>query len=327
MTKELPCASLYTDLETDIEPILTNYTAPGVPIMLRSIITRLTRIVTALLLLQPMAVLAQGQDSSRWERDHIVISTMLNGIYSNGNQAYFDKRTKVTPAHLPHDLLIEGADNKSIFSATLTVSNESDTQPLTWVLVNDTDAKAVRMDISLATGEAVCPLYWSREAAQFRASLAPDCKQNTLAPEELVLSQQQLWWMIPGAQTGDLKLHRARQFSCYADVPGVGGGRDEPYNRFENIRIHDQGGEAWFTTEKGRTLGISLFSVDWPINNYTGFFTRDSLVIYVMEKDDSGRREHGYAFTLPEANRIGINLKWMLANCFMVSSNDDIPVM
>ena len=42
MTKELPCASLYTDSETDIEPILTNSTAPGVPIMMRSIITRLT---------------------------------------------------------------------------------------------------------------------------------------------------------------------------------------------------------------------------------------------------------------------------------------------
>ncbi|MFQ3255820.1 MAG: hypothetical protein ACI9W7_000278 [Porticoccaceae bacterium] len=45
-----------------------------------------------------------------------------------------------------------------------------------------------------------------------------------------------------------------------------------------------------------------------------------------MEKETTERREHGYTFTLTEANRIGINLKWMLASYFMVASND-APVM
>ena len=38
-------------------------------------------------------------------------------------------------------------------------------------------------------------------------------------------------------------------------------------------------------------------------------------------------KEHGYAFTVPEANRVGINLKWMLASCFMVSGQEDTPSM
>jgi hypothetical protein len=87
------------------------------------------------------------------------------------------------------------------------------------------------------------------------------------------------------------------------------------------------GGEAWFTSKEGRELGISLFLVDWPINNYDGVFTRDSFVIYVSEKTDEGRKELGYAFTVPTADRIGINLKWMLASCYMTSNRDETPSM
>ena len=61
-----------------------------------------------------------------------------------------------------------------------------------------------------------------------------------------------------------------------------------------------KGAETWFVDKDGRNLGLRLFNVDWPINNYDGYFTRDSLVIYVIEKlDDGSTKEHGYAFTLP----------------------------
>ena len=79
--------------------------------------------------------------------------------------------------------------------------------------------------------------------------------------------------------------------------------------------------------EAARRLGISVFLVDWPINNYEGIFTRDSLVIYVSEELETERKEHGYAFTVPEADRIGINLKWMLAACFMQSNQFATPKM
>ena len=53
-----------------------------------------------------------------------------------------------------------------------------------------------------------------------------------------------------------------------------------------------------------------------------------ALFIYVIEKlDDGNVKEHGYAFTLPEANRIDINLRWLLASCFMISGKVDTPTM
>jgi len=182
--------------------------------------------------------------------------------------------------------------------------------------------KAAELDELLAgaslADKPYCDLHWHREAAQFRAA-AESCA--LAVPVELVLSDRQLWMTLGDAAANDYQLHRVRAFECYADIPGVGGGRDEPYDRYDGFRTHDMGGQIWFTSKEGRERGISLFLVDWPINNYHGSFTRDSFVIYVSENVDGERRELGYAFTVPDADRIGINLKWMLASCFMKSIN------
>ena len=42
---------------------------------------------------------------------------------------------------------------------------------------------------------------------------------------------------------------------------------------------------------------------------------------------DASNTEGCKAFALPEANRIGINLKWLLASCFMISGKIDTPIM
>ena len=269
---------------------------------------------------------AQGQDTTPWSRDLQVIVVMLPGFYSNANQAYFDGRRKVDDPQSRHNLLIETADNG--FHATLSAPDGSVISDQRWSLAEDDQRQAVRMDVSDATGKPLCPVWWTRDAAQFSATSDPECGEGIDSPGALALGEQQMWWTPRGASEAAVKLHRARQFTCYADIPGVGGGRDIPYTRYDNLSVHDQGAETWFVDKDGRNLGLRLFNVDWPINNYDGYFTRDSLVIYVIEKlDDGSTKEHGYAFTLPEANRIGINLKWLLASCFMISGKVDTPTM
>ena len=270
--------------------------------------------------------LAQGQDTTPWSRDLQVIEVMLPGLYSNANQAYFDGRRKIDNPQPRHNLLIETADDG--FDATLSTPDGTVISSQKWSLAEDDQREAVRMDISDATGTPLCPVWWTRDAAQFSAESDTECTDDHDSPSALALSKQQFWWTPRGASEAAVKLHKARQFTCYADIPGVGGGRDIPYTRYDNLSLHDQGAEAWFVDKDGRNLGLRLFNVDWPINNYDGYFTRDSLVIYVIEQlDDGSTKEHGYAFTLPEANRIGINLKWMLASCFMISGKVDTPTM
>jgi hypothetical protein len=280
--------------------------------------------------LLPIAIpnqgLAQGQDSTPWSRDLQVIEVMLPGFYSNANQAYFDGRRKVDEPQPRHNLLIEVAGDG--FDITLSAPDGTVVSSQRWSLAEDDQRRAVRMDISDADGTPLCPVWWSRDAAQFSAEGDAECTEGMGSPAALALGEQQFWWTSRGASDAAVKLHRARQFTCYADIPGVGGGRDIPYTRYDNLSLHDQGAETWFVDKDGRNLGLRLFNVDWPINNYDGYFTRDSLVIYVIEKlDDGSTKEHGYAFTLPEANRIGINLKWLLASCFMISGKVDTPTM
>ena len=269
---------------------------------------------------------AQGQDTTPWSRDLQVIEVMLPGFYSNANQAYFDGRRKVGNPQPRHNLLIEAAGDG--FDITLSAPDGSVMSNQRWSLAEDDQRRAVRMDISDADGTPLCPVWWTRDAAQFSATSDTECAEGIDSPDALALGEQQFWWTPRGGSRAAVKLHRARQFTCYADIPGVGGGRDIPYTRYDNLSLHDQGAETWFVDKDGRNLGLRLFNVDWPINNYDGYFTRDSLVIYVIEKlDDGSTKEHGYAFTLPEANRIGINLKWLLASCFMISGKVDTPTM
>jgi len=280
--------------------------------------------------LLPIAVpnqgLAQGQDSTPWSRDLQVIEVMLPGFYSNANQAYFDGRRKVDDPQPRHNLLIEVAGDG--FDITLSAPDGTVMSNQRWSLAEDDQRRAVRMDISDADGTPLCHVWWSRDAAQFNAEGDAECTEGMGSPAALALGEQQFWWTSRGASDAAVKLHRARQFTCYADIPGVGGGRDIPYTRYDNLSLHDQGAETWFVDKDGRNLGLRLFNVDWPINNYDGYFTRDSLVIYVIEKlDDGSTKEHGYAFTQPEAGRIGINLKWLLASCFMISGKVDTPTM
>lgn len=304
---------------------------------------RARTLIVALTMLFAGPLWAQGQDSETYERDLQVVATLLEGGFDNANQSYFDFRGDKAVKHRRAHIDVSKVDVPDLGDHVFVASAYWDSDPSNdagdqlWALSADTESGSVRMrrwvlakpfrpevssEVSALAEQEHCDLFWRREAAQFRAT-GEGC--DLPLPREMLLSDKQLWMASREEPGDDLQLHRVRNFECYADIPGVGGGRDIPYERYEGFRTHDQGGAVWFESKEGRELGISLLLVDWPINNYEGIFTRDSFVIYVSEKVDGKRKEHGYAFTVPDADRIGINLKWMLAMCFMKSNRDATP--
>ena len=297
------------------------------------------------LLLAGAAAFAQGQDSTSYARDLQVITTLIEGGFDNANQSYFDMRGKREVEHRRLHMEVSRIDAPNIGTQVFLSSGFWDNDESLssgdqlWSFTADADSQSVRMrawriepslqaDAMLAGAglddSKSCDFFWHREAAQFR-STADACELPL--PRAMVLSDRQLWVSMSDEPGQNFQMHRIREFECYADIPGVGGGRDIPYDRYEGFRTHDQGGAVWFESKEGRKLGISLLLVDWPINNYEGIFTRDSFVIYVSEEVDGVRKEHGYAFTVPDADRIGINLKWMLASCYMKSNRFETPYM
>lgn len=275
---------------------------------------------------------AQGQDSQTSERDLLVIQEMLTGVYDNANQAYFDGRRGLDSS-LRHGRMTVSFERtaETTFSMLLDRHDGSAGERYQAQLQHLFELNQVAMTLSKekVKGDAAdCEYRWERGPEHFVAKRIGECATGFAS--SLSLSKQFLW--LDFKSSSPYSLHRTRAFTCYADMPGVGGGRDIPFERYENFKLHDRGGSVWFDTkatpeQASRRLGISLLLVDWPINNYKGAFARDSLVVYVSEKIGDEVIEHGYSFTVPEANRIGVNLKWMLVNCYQVSPADATPEM
>jgi hypothetical protein len=194
-----------------------------------------------------------------------------------------------------------------------------------------------------------CDYAFRRRADHYRGVQADKaCRfpwdgQDVYTDNTIELSASSLWFhdhkyvvatgeRVSGVASGEpFWLERARTFHCYADIPGVGGGRDIPFQRYDEITLHDKGGIHWFRTREAapREIGIMLQSVTWHVlNEKGGNFNRNSLVLYAMERLPDGTvKEHGYAFTDPSATRIGNNMKWMLVNCALTPRDKARPEM
>ena len=295
--------------------------------------------------------LAQGQDSTPTERNTLVIAELLAGVYDNYNQVYFDRRIGY-PENERHDRLeirvdsVGGPDSMLLAYREFAGGDYSNLiRAGALALSPDNERGATRMEVWSRSLEGIKPLeegagvtqrpqeepdcvvYWTRETAQFRGRTEGGCPAWAA---ESVLSEKQLWLTAPGGRDhpgGTYELHAARMMSCYIDIPGVSGGRDEEYRRYDGLQVHDRGGGARITHSDGRTIGIRLSNVDWPLNNYNDVFTRDVLVLYVLEHIGDEIKSHGYVFTEPTAERIGINLYWMLSYCYMESNKVVRPFM
>ncbi len=294
---------------------------------------------------------AQGEDSTPTERNAMVLAELLARVYDNYNQVYFDRRIGY-PENERHDRIeirverVGGPDSMLMAFREFAGGDYSElTRAGALTLSPDNEREATRMEVwdrpvenlePMAEGAGVtarpdgppdCVVYWTREAAQFRGQAEGECAAWA---SESVLGEQQLWLDAPGGRDhpgGTYELHAARVMSCYIDIPGVSGGRDEEYRRYDGLQVHDRGGGARITHSDGRVIGIRLSQVDWPLNNYSDVFTRDVLVLYVLEYIGDEIKSLGYVFTEPTAERIGTNLYWMLSYCYMESNKVVRPFM
>lgn len=289
---------------------------------------------------------AQLKDETPAERDAMIMASLLPGVYSNGEQRYFDERLQLPAAERAAATRVSVTRVvRASGLVPLFVFRRSGVPSMAYTLSLDAGATAVRMnafavnaevtDAQLAsdqtsgptsslTANPACNMLSRREAGQFHASAPSTC---TAGAQELMLTAANMWWKTStGAPFS--RLNRARQFECYVDMPGSGGIRGEAFNRYSDLKLDDQGSEAWFTTKEAvpRRLGLRLRSVDWPMNNKAGTYTRDSLTLYLIEQGPDGATKNlSYAWTEPNVRRIGLNTVAALANCYMDSPTTAQP--
>lgn len=192
-----------------------------------------------------------------------------------------------------------------------------------------------------------CDYFFRRRADHFHgAQRAGACRfdwdgRQVYTSNFIQLSPTSLWFIddkfdqetgrrVTGVPSGEpFWLERTREFHCYVDIPGVAGGRDEPFERFEAIVLDDGGTTHWLESREPapRQIGLRLQAVTWHVlNEAGGAFNRDSLVLYLLERAADGSvTSRGYAFTEPGAERLGINQGWLLANCATIPREQARP--
>lgn len=275
--------------------------------------------------------LAQGQDSTPGERNLLVLSELLPGIYSSANQALFDARRGIVEAerHGREEFKIERLEEAHSFSLTGMFAGAETSYQM--ALVPGPTDQELTAKLASADGAMMmdCELRFKRRAEHYDGAAVGDVC-NELGFTGMQVSRKEVWVSVANKDE-PYWYERAREFHCYADLPGVSGGRDIPFERYDNITLHDKGKTHWFTTrgEEKREIGLTLQAITWHVlNENNGNFNRNSLVLYASERmPDGSTKSHPYTFTEPSAERLGYNLRWMLVNCAITPRDKARPEM
>jgi hypothetical protein len=151
-------------------------------------------------------------------------------------------------------------------------------------------------------------------------------KKTIVVSDDLVLSSNEIWiadravdeqggYVYGHPKSVPHKLRKARPFRCWVAVlrgarHGDSGEGQSNWQFMRDLPIHDQGGELTVKTDEtpARAFTLKLRAVEWPYGT-----NRPSLTLYVHEQGKD--RALSYAWAEREAERLGINLRWLQASC------------
>ena len=183
-------------------------------------------------------------------------------------------------------------------------------------------AGLTRADLTSNPG---CEILWRRQAEQFIGWIGENAcriRSRTSAmltiSGDLLLSADQFWASEGvtddqgGTPFGPVpvphQMRRAQAFTCWMAVPRLAPAEGWFYAR--DLKIHDQGGEVWITTDETtpRSFGFRMRNVRWPSGP-----NADALTLYVHTREQTAAIS--YAWASPDADRVGINLRTLQGSC------------
>lgn len=270
------------------------------------------------------------------EKDYAELTALFAGKWDSDRHVFFAEQAGMdTEAIAPKQHLsirpVENLENEAAgmsFSAERTVAGEDPSQ-LIHTFSIDLSAKAIRQTMAVpveADGHQSvgCDVLWQRRGAQFEGkgegtgcdAIFPRPEGDAPLDTHFSLSENDYWVTATrGDTTIEARFRRARPFECWTAIlrgaeHGDSGEGMSDWDFRRGVTLHDQGGEAELITdeETPRRIRLRLRNVDWPYGT-----NRPSLTLYVLEGDND--RAVSYAWNEGDAERIGINLRWLQASC------------
>ena len=285
---------------------------------------------------------AQAPESSDIEvpgwldKDYADLTALFAGKWDTDRHVFFAEQagmdTSVIAArqHLSIKRIAEPENEATeiAFLAERTVEGNAPAQ-LIHTFSIDPSAEAIRQTMAVPVEDGGhqsvgCDVRWQRRGAQFEGkgegtgcdALFPRPAGDAPLNTHFLLSEKEYWVTATrGEATLEARFRRARPFECWTAIlrgaehgDSGEGMRDWDFRR--GVTLHDQGGEAELVTDEAtpRRIRLRLRNVDWPYGT-----NRPSLTLYVLEGDND--RAVSYAWNEGDAERIGINLRWLQASC------------
>lgn len=290
-----------------------------------------------------------GTEAPGWlSKDFAELVALFDGQWDNDRHVFFAEdagmdTTPIAPRQHIHIRRLElEADQQSgespivEFEAARTVA-ESEPAHIRHLFSIDTQVQSIRQSMAVLKEDGTrrgigCEVLWNRQGAQFEGhavgagcdDVFPEPKGDAQLNVRMTLSENDFWVVAHrGEALTEARFRRARPFECWtAILRGASHGdtgegmRDWDFRR--GVELHDQGGEAELITdeETPRKIRLKLRNVDWPYGT-----NRPSLTLYIMEGESD--RAVSYAWNEGDAERIGINLRWIQASCTHAPAADE----
>lgn len=255
------------------------------------------------------AASAQSGIAGRLAAEQADILERLPGVWSNELQVFFADEVETPAAEIPPrqvwTIEPEGEDGLRVVPD----GDDDGRVVLRWRA--DVDVAPPMVRVAADDDPARCRLDWRREAGGFVGE--GDCP--ALGVTRLAVHGDFL--RLEPTEGPAVELRRARPFTCWSSVlrgarHGDSGADATPQDWWgqPSVKLHDQGGVATLITDETppRRIDVRMRRVEWPYGR-----NRPSLVLYVHQ--DQETRATSYAWAAYDAQRIGLNLRWMQISC------------
>lgn len=261
------------------------------------------------------AASAQSGPEGVLARDLSDFAALLVGRFDNDRQVFFAGDTGIPDAERAERIHLEIVESESedsprVFRVVRSggAAGSVPESEMRWT-ISANEAENL-ISVLIEQDDARCAVDWRRMAGGFSGSPSEPCDDRLRPYADAMLSPGELW--LDG---GELQLRRAREFTCWVAVlrgaeHGESGIGINDWFFTRDVHLHDQGGRARVTTDETppRDIELRLRNVEWPYGN-----NRPSLTLYVHE--DGNDRATSYAWGEYDADRLGINLRWIQASC------------
>jgi hypothetical protein len=246
---------------------------------------------------------------------------------------YLEEFVEDDPDDPRRQVLLWLAPDRGAGTQTVRVRQLTFREPERWRHLFERPQLLERLRMSDLASMPGCDLVLTRDGDEFRGGTnGRGCLESTAHPQhyvdyELLVGDGLDWFRERVYRLDDdelvtetvgfnwFELHQARLFACR--VLWSRSGRQVDLAPLTIVELHDQGGQARFTTPDGRSYQLELHGSDWPFDA-----ARDALILILKELGSGAPL--AASWTALDSEQISVSLGALDVRCGAIAAGPDL---